>query len=641
MIIHIPDDNLSEFFGIMTLDILHDSKTKGFLEGVKFCTLTDLIAESIIFHNNIQSISEIKDWFFIIVLKFFCEMWRENLGALGIVSPVNFYNISFLREQCVLPIRNITDTSVLISLGNKSTSSIESQNYYFQKNKLQNNCINFLEFKSPFNETFFQHANQIVQGIKNNTKPTVKVVLDMKASAGLIRTICDPIGYITPLPNFADPGYYMPGMSTIRESSTFTFGMDPKKTYNYNYSITFNYNGNRLIFYDINYFYGVNDSIGKIERKNITINLMNDTIHNNLPHSGEMANLLSNYSKLGAHEISLTIRDAFERLNIMILEYYEENLPFHRSGDILNTWNNVEPEWCKEPNLKDANTAYYLATIENMTYFNIPIQTMAGCPTDMIQNIIPRLLTEYSETQNENLLLFCNRQINLLKEYTNYPNVDKSFYLNLMTAQKMNRNSKLLNQLEKHLLNWKKEIIQKLEESSEYINTYLLQLGRMCEDNLYELVSETDGMLNKIPVFNPPIALKSTLIARLNYSRPDIQFRSKNYESGILLYSLLSILLDRRALYICNFSLETVLNKMVQVKDRNYFLQNALVNVLGKFSGDFGQIVWCIEHGELFASEDNNTSAMALLLHRICKNTRWGNIHGLGDGSSVQIFIQK
>jgi len=37
-------------------------------------------------------------------------------------------------------------------------------------------------------------------------------------------------------------------------------------------------------------------------------------------------------------------------------------------------------------------------------------------------------------------------------------------------------------------------------------------------------------------------------------------------------------------------------------------------------------------------------SAMALFLHRLSINNlnkKWGSIHGLGDGSSVQIFLQK
>lgn len=50
-----------------------------------------------------------------------------------------------------------------------------------------------------------------------------------------------------------------------------------------------------------------------------------------------------------------------------------------------------------------------------------------------------------------------------------------------------------------------------------------------------------------------------------------------------------------------------------------------------------------------FSSEDNNTSAMAVLLHRLpkeCLKTGrepivWGNIHGLGDGGSVDIIIDR
>ena len=79
-------------------------------------------------------------------------------------------------------------------------------------------------------------------------------------------------------------------------------------------------------------------------------------------------------------------------------------------------------------------------------------------------------------------------------------------------------------------------------------------------------------------------------------------------------------------------------------------VHDALTYVLGKFSGDFGQIVWTMRYGHIFASEDNNTSAMACLLHRVLKKfiefepnsqdkLKWISLHGLGDGSRVDATI--
>ena len=74
---------------------------------------------------------------------------------------------------------------------------------------------------------------------------------------------------------------------------------------------------------------------------------------------------------------------------------------------------------------------------------------------------------------------------------------------------------------------------------------------------------------------------------------------------------------------------------------------DTLRSVLGKFSGDFGQIIWCLSTGNIFATEDNNTSAIACILHRIDKRyivsdfpitNKWVNIHGHGDGGQVDVI---
>ena len=75
---------------------------------------------------------------------------------------------------------------------------------------------------------------------------------------------------------------------------------------------------------------------------------------------------------------------------------------------------------------------------------------------------------------------------------------------------------------------------------------------------------------------------------------------------------------------------------------------NPIKNVLGKFSGDFGQIVWCMRYSHIFATEDNNTSAMACILHKVPKKyiqtdnsslVQWVSLHGMGDGSSVEAIF--
>lgn len=129
--------------------------------------------------------------------------------------------------------------------------------------------------------------------------------------------------------------------------------------------------------------------------------------------------------------------------------------------------------------------------------------------------------------------------------------------------------------------------------------------------------------------------------------------------TGLLMATLLDTIspqnsgVSGKPLLQVGIDLQTLLTTLIHPSADEYHndhnTYDALRSVIGKFSGDFGQIMWCICYGHIFASEDNNTSAMALMLHRLPKqyiNTNgsssvWGNIHGLGDGSCVDVTIDK
>jgi len=285
----IPNHLISDFLGIMVIDILHDSKNYGSISNHRLSKITDLLAETCDFKHPITK-KQIKIFIFKKVVFYMCKLWKDNLKALGLYKMPNFENndpdywkqLSKFVKIPLKPMASFKDT--FITLG-RNTKSIEVSNYYYQKELLGCNC-KYYSFISPTNITnsinYFYNAKSIVNNIKSwNDKSAVS--LDMKSSAGLIRTITDPIGYITSICTFVDPGYNMPGMSAIRKYSNIDTNIN-----NFSYSINLEIENQIINLFTVKYY-------NSFPRNNVLINVSDHLYHGTLPNSVTMSQSLKNY----------------------------------------------------------------------------------------------------------------------------------------------------------------------------------------------------------------------------------------------------------------------------------------------------------------------------------------------------------
>jgi len=713
----VPEQLSKDFLGIFALDILHDSKGHGFLKGNKLKKLTDLISESLFLHNDIDFCSnrkeKIKKYVFMQVLEYFLELWHENPSALGLITkPLPNTNIQILQEIVQLPLKSVgfkDDNDSFISLG-KNRGGIEVENYHFQKAKLQDQCelvsyISPLELSTTVN--YFEQANTIVNNIKLKTQNHSNVVLDMKASAGLIRMITDPLGYITSLPTYADPGYNMAGMSAIRNNSKLSFinNVQDKKysgstDFCYIVKLKIPFIQEPLILIKVKYYYGV--QVVGFNRENLMINILDEIYQNSLPRSMVMASHLGLYLNPKIQEINIKIIDVFTNLKSMIWNYYDtvceplsytiyindiykqlhaNELSIYSFSQIATFLSiNVEDifNWCKEENTS-LRSSFVISTFKNIVNFNI-LDTLNDIdkndsnyilPTEMITTILPELMTKYlQDNSNLKLLAFCYHQLLLLQQYIGTPNNLCNEYqeeLDTLLSKQwlLNRKGKLTTQIDKHLQEWIKNQTLKLLTMQNLIETFIQKLLLFSMQKLFTIVDLDDidstdpriiAFLQNIPVFEPTIELKTVLNDLLYFYHPEFYNRYITLESvGLLVALLIDNIIKDKPIIKLSIDLSSILSKNIVPSTAEYNYNDiaveALKHVIGKFSGDFGQIMWAICNKHIFASEDNNTSAMALLLHRIptdcisIKNDQvgfiWGNIHGLGDGSSVDIILQK
>jgi len=698
----IPNDLTKDFLGIMALDVLHDAKGYGYLVGHKLSQLTDLLSEAIFFHeaellNDLElNTHTIQNYVFKKVLEYFLELWEDNIKALGLSAlPDTSTKIDALREIVLLPIRTVADRDnedTFASLG-KNKHGIEAQNYYDQRNKLTREHAETMAFISPKGikrpADYFRQASGIVDIIRHRTSGRSKVVLDMKSAAGLIRTLTDPLGYTTGLPTYADPGYNMPGMSAIRQYADIAFIDDQRDGYytgahefRYNVQLETPFCNEALKILDVTYFYGV--AKDGLDRSNVLISVLDETYNNMLPRSMMMAESLGKYLNPVAQEYTLSIADTFSTVKEIIYRYYEDICPqtlytqslqavysqlhqqivlepnvfacLHKSGAFLY-------EWCMKENMI-FRVSYILATLQNLQYFDIstclPKDPKCLLPEQMITTTLPELMHDYLNCKQELVLAFCHHQLCLLGQYIGQDGVDGVPYqaelAEMLSKQWIpKRKGKLVTQIQRQVLEWHKTQAAQLSTVQNYITTYIQDITTTCQQNLQAIVDldYNSNILQLLPQFKPSILLEQILNSYLHFYNPELYFRTTGVvRTGLLMATMLDIILSPKPLLQLDLNLQTPLTTLVDPTADEYRhdsnAYDALRAVIGKFSGDFGQIMWCICYGHIFASEDNNTSAMALMLHRLpkkyinaCTNFTWGNIHGLGDGSCVDVTIDK
>lgn len=706
----IPDYLCKDFLGILALDTLHDAKGYGHLVGNKLSQLTDLLAETILLNN--QHLDEqdkilVQNYTFRKVLSYFLELWGNNIGALGLSSLPNC-DLESLRDIVQLPVRNVADRvdeDAFISLG-KNKYGIEAQNYYDQRQKLSPQCAETMTFVSPKGvqkpSDYFRQASGIVDIIKARTLGASRVVLDMKSSAGLIRTLTDPLGYTTGLPTYADPGYNMPGMSAIRQHAQISFINEDNQNNYYTGAHEFRYCvqletpvcTEPLVLLDITYFYGV--AKDGLDRSNVMISILEETFNSTLPRSMMMAKSLGQYLNPSPQQITVTVRDTLSILEHIIRNYYdtfcEELSVLHDLQQIYTQLHNREPltlqtlmqfdpqrsghlyQWCTSENMI-FRTSYIIATFRNIYLFNVAYHLPVHhpeclLPHEMITDTLPNFMFEYiTNGKDLTLLAFCYHQIKLIEQYTGQPNSGVPYHPDLaeqLAKQWLPKHKgKLVTQISKQAQEWRKEqaltIMTMQDDIVAYINSLLVvcnqQLGILVDlDNCEPDDPRVDVLLQTLPTFQPPRVLEHILSEHLHFYNPEMYHRTVNIQrTGLLLSSLLDVMLWKKPLVMFNIDLHakltTTIHPSAEEYRDDYYKHDALRAVLGKFSGDFGQIMWSICYGHIFASEDNNTSAMALMLHRLPKRyvhsnvpqrgVTWGNIHGLGDGSCVDVTINK
>lgn len=685
VVVTIPNYLTSDFLGTMALDILHDSKGRGYLAGQPLHKLSDLLA-------TLLDTQDLQNWVFQGVLKYFTCLWKHNLKALGLTEMTGLPDFDSVdpeywnhwRSIVCMPLHRVADRDTVdtfSSLGNEQYTP-ESQNYFFQREKLVDTTTELFSFISPTGINspidYYQQAIGLVDIIKNRL-PNGKVVLDMKSSAGLIRTLTDPIGYTTCLPTYADPGYNMPGMSEIRKYSNIHFLPEQafgkfRGAQEFRYSINLETPLGIKQFLNAEYFYGV--AADGLDRTNVMIKVLEDHFQGALPRSTAMATELWKYLQPQDQTDIITVKEILQSVQASISNAYSESQPtivnnvaqklyacVHHHGTIsaaeletilefigisnssahLLNWI-ISPKGCNFVNL-----SYILATVKNLVYFPIgDIEITDLYPHTMVTKVLPDVMYRYLEDTNKlSILAFCYHQLHILQQYAlHLPDL-------LSTIQEQwipRRKGKLITQIPHYVKAWRQQQQEYLENYRKQMIDYIQLLVQTCVDNFGLL--EEPQILTVLPPFQPDEKLGKILLDHLHFYQPELfgQTMSTN-RMGLAFSSLLDMLIWTKPVCDLGIDLEREYHIKIPIGSKYYDFQtqqkNTLQTVLGKFSGDFGQIMWCIANSQIFASEDNNASAMAILLHRIPQEyTRgttgcWANIHGLGDGSAVDITVRQ
>jgi len=590
----IPNNVLSDFLGTIALDILHDSKNNcyGQLQGNKLYKITDLMAYGLYMLNSVD-IEWCNNFVFQAVVQYFYKLWYENLECLGITKNTDMSDISKLRDTILVPISSSDTHDYFARLG-KNRTNIESENYHYQLALLKKENIGFhITFSSPCSD-FFTKAMDTVQQISSKL-PNGRIVLDMKSSAGLLRTITDPIGYTTGLPTCADPGYNMPGMSAIRKNSTNIFS-GIQEQFKYTGPFYFGYRvkletsmGNPLDFLNVKYFYGAGSD--GISMSNIITSMFGESLVGTLPRSLALAYNLKAYLLSEPHTLSFTGSEIID----MIYGYFESQISPTITGHIPPEFNSWISSGSVEYQSLKAN--YVTKTVRNAIHFG-----------SNIKNLLPlKLLKKFRKSSN---IGFRYHQLCLIREFSKSCGLfDKNLHFKL---------EKMLVRLtiETKYRSYLKELVATYS-SADYVS-------RVLDTDIQHLDDFYNGKL--VAIDCPKI--RSKILRKYAYmTKPGFDSKSDIIQSMCAL-----------KLYTKGDLLSKIITKSVQ-SDPETLRHNAAIAAFGKFSGDFGQIMWSIKYGHFFASEDNNASAMALLLQRLNLHKNWGAIHGLGDGSRVDISV--
>jgi hypothetical protein len=620
IIITINSELTSDFLGSMVIDILHDAKGRGILKGRKLHEITDIIAESISVSkshemtDSSESISvsnNTKNWVFTQVFKYIYNLWIDNISCLGTFQAPDFhdsnFNISYYRKHVLLPIKKSAETSDAFASLGPNRKGVECESFLLHKSKLDSSKV--YTFKSP-SGNFYNESMLFVDAIKKSRGNTL-ISLDMKSAAGLIRSTTDPIGYISGIATYADPGYNMAGMSAIRKFSKIDF---IQKNHNsFSYRINLEIDKTIVKFFEAEYYWSPSKDI----REHLLIKISDHFFHRSLPKSKDMADALEKYLNC---EKNITIWNSKEKMDDIYKTLYANKISedeyaiiytkLHKGLDykselatICSSFDIIKLQsWCKNSVL---NVAYIVSSLKLFDYYNINSSYIF--PEDVIDKLFPVLLENPSTT----MLFYIDHHLNLIIQYITHPEdiFGDITYQNYLKEKLDKRIGKF------KLLNLRERLIKNVYDSYKEIlvkNTIENVLKNIIENKEYKINETVKEILKQhVALFEPA-------------------FLKMKFDADLEKMSLLELCLRLNIFPEYDFTVE------------ESALPDALKNVLGKFSGDFGQIVWCMATGNIFASEDNNSSAIACILHRVSPENiiglhenGWANIHGMGDGGEV------
>jgi hypothetical protein len=597
--ITIPKDLVSDYLGSMILDIMHDAKGRETIKGVKLHVLTDLLAES--FTTDRRQFVFMKSYNYLKML------WASNMKAFGGGNDYdwNSKDYNYLREHVFLPISD-SDNFVYLGTGKKSP---ESENYFYQKSK----CKKIIKFQSPNSiENFYERSKAFVDQI--TTTPRL-VSLDMKSAAGLIRSTTDPIGYVSSIATYSDPGYNMAGMSAIRNMSTVDF--KEKNNNTFSYRINLETENETLPFFTTEYFWGETDK--KDMREYILIKILDGYFYRSLPKAREMSETLNHYI---TETPIMTIVDSYEKLGEIYRtllinakktreEYAAIYSGLHKGQNIVQHLEKISrnfdikklTQWCRINRNNPLFIAYIVSSLKLYEAFNL--NTKYIFPEDVIEHMNP-----------EKNLAYCMHHLELIYQFINQPREvfqnDRYQVIleNALDSKKIGR-TKIVNIMKNLIKNKYTEYEHVLKKRQKNINNILINLIENFDTDI-----------------NIDYQLRAVLVENIDFFVPGVEPTDNNIKLSLL------DLADR-------FGMAP--DYEVQVAESPNF--NALKHVLGKYSGDFGQTLWCMATGNIFATEDNNSSAIACIMHQIPKEyikgdyEDWVSIHGYGDGSCVEAIV--
>lgn len=612
--IQIPKENFREFIGTCVLDTLHDAK-EIYVNDILLKELTNIVSYQFKCANTKNTTSNDKEYekFKIYIFKtvfdyFYNVIWKEQPERLVRTTTKipDFENNEYeywvrWMYRVYIPLRTTFDhqgkrmNTYLLDV-NKITPVNSNwkyiYNHYFNKDKYH--CFQSPDLSIQNPEQYHTKLNSYYQSIQNKldtvntTKGYNHVNLDMKGSAGLIRVLTEPYGYVNNITLYMDCGYQMIGMSKIRFNSN-------HHTENLKFKIIVetDFNDEKFVFLDVSY-----ETMDDI--RNVIIHNTNALQYENkLPSAKNMSYTFSLYVSNRLENPppkQIKVVELFEKFH----EHCKKDLDFTTISDyqnvdelFLNIYNQIDNSSIKKYEIK--KIYIYLNKLKNeYSYFD-------------------KLLSEF-KVGDKNFYKFLIKQVN-----TNDKKSIQYFKQNDYTHLLLD------------IMKFKQEIV-----SEPFFHYYKKQWKVYFRK--YTFPDEFKMNLCNITGFSPDTLKNIDYVCLyINLFLKNTVFKNRLDISQFNTSISMDEIIDIHPLPVYN----TRHSYLSKSSPHHLLFKSCHKQILGKLLGDFGQIVWCMKYNKIFATEDTNTACMAKILQHISykqyKNNKFLIIYGKGDGGSVYI----